>query len=129
MKAVPQSARQDLTEKQMAVYVFIKDEIVQQRLSPTVREIGEQFNIRSSNGVLAHLRALERKGWIKRDHYLSRGISLIPEALTQLVTLEPGESFVLGEMQVRCVGDLRDSSKVTLELTAPDTLGKFSKDV
>ena len=54
-------ARQ-LTERQQAVYDMIRDLIVQRGYGPTVREIGEQFGIKSPNGVMCHLRALERKG-------------------------------------------------------------------
>jgi len=119
MQTTEVSTRKKLTEKQQAIYSFIKQEITQQRLSPTVREIGEQFGIRSSNGVMCHLRALERKGWIKRDHYLSRGITLVAEPVTQMITLTPGEAG--------CIG-VKDRS-VTLELIAPDTLGEIRKDL
>ena len=43
---------------------------------PTVREIGEQFGIKSPNGVMCHLRALERKGLIRRSPNKSRAIEL-----------------------------------------------------
>ncbi|HAH45362.1 hypothetical protein [Gimesia sp.] len=127
MQTTEVSTRKKLTEKQQAIYSFIKQEITQQRLSPTVREIGEQFGIRSSNGVMCHLRALERKGWIKRDHYLSRGITLVAEPVTQMITLTPGEAGCIGEIYVGCVG-VKDRS-VTLELIAPDTLGEIRKDL
>lgn len=127
MNATTLSAKHKLTEKQHAIYTFIKQEIIEQRLSPTVREIAEQFGIRSSNGVMCHLRALERKGWIKRDHYLSRGITLISEPSTQFMTLAPGEAACLGEIYVGCV-KIEDRN-VTLELIAPDTMGEICKDI
>ena len=34
---------------------------------PTVREIGEHFDIASPNGVMCHLKALEKKGMISRE--------------------------------------------------------------
>lgn len=127
MKTAGEITRQKLTEKQHAIYSFIKQEITEQRLSPTVREIADQFGIRSSNGVMCHLRALERKGWIKRDYYLSRGITLVAEPVTQLLTLTPGEAGCLGEIYVGCVG-VKDRS-VTLEFIAPDTMGEVRKDL
>ncbi|MFI4848381.1 MULTISPECIES: LexA family protein [Gimesia] len=120
-------ARQKLTEKQHAIYSFIKQEITEHRLSPTVREIADRFGIRSSNGVMCHLRALERKGWIKRDYYLSRGITLVAEPVTQFLTLTPGEAGCLGDVYVGCVG-VEDRS-VTLEFIAPDTMGEVQKDL
>ncbi len=54
-----------LTDRQQAVYEFIREKILKRGYGPTVREIGEQMEIRSPNGVMCHLRALERKGMIK----------------------------------------------------------------
>ncbi len=53
---------------------------------PSIREIGESFKIHSTNGVRAVLEALERKGYIKRDRYTSRGIELLKEALDQTIS-------------------------------------------
>ncbi len=41
-----------------------------------MREIGEHLDIRSPNGVMCHLRALERKKMIRRDANKSRAIEL-----------------------------------------------------
>jgi repressor LexA len=42
-----------------------------------VREIAAEFGIRSPNGVVAHLRALEKKGFIKRRPGITRGIEVV----------------------------------------------------
>lgn len=65
-----------LTARQRAVYEFIREMIVSRGYGPTVREIGAQFDIRSPNGVVCHLKALERKGAIRREENLSRAIQL-----------------------------------------------------
>lgn len=65
-----------LTERQQSVYDFIKGKIVNRGYGPTVREIGEHLSIRSPNGVMCHLRALERKEMIKRTANKSRAIEL-----------------------------------------------------
>ena len=69
-----------LTERQQNVYNMIRDLIVQRGYGPTVREIGEQFGIKSPNGVMCHLRALERKGLITRSPNKSRAIELTQTA-------------------------------------------------
>ena len=66
-----------LTKRQKAVYEFIRDKINSRGYGPTVREIGERFEINSPNGVMCHLRALEKKGLIKREQNRSRAIQLI----------------------------------------------------
>src|SRR3954452_13283365 len=65
-----------LTERQRAVYDFIRDKIRNRGYGPTVREIGEEFEISSPNGVMCHLKALEKKGIISREPNMSRAIQL-----------------------------------------------------
>ena len=71
-----------LTERQKEVYDFIKDKIESRGYGPTVREIGDGFGIKSPNGVVCHLKALEKKGLIRRDWNQKRGVELVekPEA-------------------------------------------------
>ncbi len=65
-----------LTKRQKAVFEFLRDKIVNRGYGPTVREIGERFKISSPNGVMCHLRALEKKGLITREPNRSRAIQL-----------------------------------------------------
>jgi len=54
--------RKTLTDRQREIYDFIVDTIVQQGVPPTIREIGEEFGITSTNGVRSVLEALVKKG-------------------------------------------------------------------
>jgi repressor LexA len=72
-----------LTEKQQKVYEFIRDKIRNRGYGPTVREIGTQFRIRSPNGVMCHLKALEKKGLITREPNMSRAIQLAAEPIRE----------------------------------------------
>ena len=65
-----------LTKRQKTIYKFIRDKIRNRGYGPTVREIGEQFDIASPNGVMCHLKALEKKGLITREPNMSRAIQL-----------------------------------------------------
>ena len=69
-----------LTDRQQNVYDMLRDLIVKRGYGPTVREIGEHFGIKSPNGVMCHLRALERKGLITRSPNKSRAIELTHQA-------------------------------------------------
>ncbi len=69
-----------LTDRQQNVYEMIRSLIVKRGYGPTVREIGEHFGIKSPNGVMCHLRALERKGLIRRSPNKSRAIELTQAA-------------------------------------------------
>ena len=46
---------------------------------PTVREIGLHFQIKSPNGVMCHLKALQKKGLIHREPNMSRAIQLLED--------------------------------------------------
>src|SRR5438045_6908334 len=66
-----------LTDRQEKILAFIKKSIQEQGYPPTIREIGEHFGIRSTNGVNDHLKALERKGYLLRGELKSRALSVI----------------------------------------------------
>jgi repressor LexA len=70
-----------LTERQRDIYAFIRDKIENRGYGPTVREIGQAFEIRSPNGVMCHLKALEKKGLIKREGFSARAITLVNRRL------------------------------------------------
>lgn len=55
-----------LTAKQRGILVYIEDFITAEGMSPTVYEIAEHFQIKTST-VFAHLRALQKKNCISRS--------------------------------------------------------------
>jgi repressor LexA len=69
-----------LTMRQREVYDFIREKIRSRGYGPTVREIGSHFDISSPNGVMCHLKALEKKGLINREPNMSRAITLSTES-------------------------------------------------
>lgn len=62
---------------------FIRRSIRDRGYPPTLREIGAQMGIRSTNGVSDHLRALERKGHLRREDMKSRALRPVDEALPE----------------------------------------------
>jgi repressor LexA len=69
----------NLTSRQREIYKFIRDKIQGRGYGPTVREIGTQFGIKSPNGVMCHLKALQKKGLIHREPNMSRAIQLLDD--------------------------------------------------
>ncbi len=69
-----------LTKRQREVFDFIREKIVNRGYGPTVREIGQNFGIHSPNGVMCHLKAIEKKGLITREPNMSRAIQLTEAA-------------------------------------------------
>ncbi len=72
-----------LTDRQREIYEFLRDKIRNRGYGPTVREIGDQFRISSPNGVMCHLKALEKKGLISREPNMSRAIQLSAEPIEE----------------------------------------------
>jgi repressor LexA len=67
-----------LTLKQDKIYSFIKESIKNSGFPPTVREIGDKFNI-TVKGAYDHVKAIEKKGFIKTEQNKSRAIVVIGE--------------------------------------------------
>ncbi len=63
-----------LTDRQQQILDFISTSIAERGYPPTLREIGEHFGIRSTNGVNDHLKALEKKGVLRREDLKSRAM-------------------------------------------------------
>ena len=68
-----------LTPRQREIYNFIRSKIQGRGYGPTVREIGLHFQIKSPNGVMCHLKALQKKGLIHREPNMSRAIQLLED--------------------------------------------------
>jgi len=61
-------------ERASAILDFIQGFSRERGFPPTIREIGEAFDIASTNGVRYYLGLLEKQGHIRRNSKISRGI-------------------------------------------------------
>jgi repressor LexA len=77
----------ELTLRQQQVYDFIVQIIDCDGFSPTLQEIARHLGIRGNLGVLRHLEALEKKGYIHRKTGQSRGIVLSKRSVSKLLPL------------------------------------------
>lgn len=66
-----------LTKRQNDVYEHIRASFREHGRPPTMAEIGQALEIRSTNAVSKHLRVLEKKGYIRRRAHEARGIELV----------------------------------------------------
>ena len=77
-----------LTSRQREILDFISSSIVERGYPPTLREIGLHFNIRSTNGVNDHLKALEKKGHLRREDLKSRAMRpVLPDGTGEIVPM------------------------------------------
>ena len=84
-----------LTDRQKAIYDFLLKTIREKGFAPSIREIGKQFKIASTNGVSDHLKALEKKGYIRR---VGKRAIEVANALGKTVLTATREVPVLGRV-------------------------------
>ncbi len=79
--------RLPLTARQREILEFIRRFTAQIGYPPTVREIGAHFGF-VPRSVFDHLKALERKGYLRRDAAKSRSLQILdaPDTLPQAAT-------------------------------------------
>ncbi len=93
--------KKKLTDKQDAIFVFIKGSIRDSGFPPTVREIGEKFGI-TVKGAYDHIKAIEKKGFIKTEQNKSRAI----------VVLQPDDVIPTDAVNVPVVGRIAAGSPI-----------------
>jgi repressor LexA len=65
-----------LTPRQRSIFAYLCAHVRERGYPPTIREIRDAFHLRSNRGVIDHLRALERKGYIRRTRGSPRAIEI-----------------------------------------------------
>lgn len=70
-----------LTDRQKQVYRFVAAYIEKQSYAPTLQEIAVHLDVSGNLGVLRHLEALEKKGYLRRTAGCSRGIVLAERSM------------------------------------------------
>lgn len=84
-----------LTVRQKEIYNFLLRVIREKGYAPSIPEIGARFKIASTNGVADHLKALEKKGYIRRVG--KRAIEIV-NALGKTALMATREVPVLGRV-------------------------------
>jgi len=106
--------KENLTDRQKAIFEFIQRQITDRGHSPTIREIGEKFGINSTNGVRTHLNALIKKGYLKKERFISRGLELT-QSLTEGVGRLPLVGSVPAGMPIDAIENIE--GEIALDLS------------
>ena len=109
---------QGLTARQEQTLDFIRKSIEERGYPPTLREIGEYMGIRSTNGVNDHLRALERKGYLRREDMKSRALKLVSGMESSNPVKVPDDDLV----EVRVLGRVAAGLPLLAEENVIDTV-------
>jgi repressor LexA len=71
---------EQLTARQQEVLDFVTGYINEYGYPPSLREIGKRLGVSGTLGVMKHLEALEKKGYLRRQEGSTRGITLANQA-------------------------------------------------
>jgi repressor LexA len=71
---------EQLTSRQQQVLEIVTQYINEYGYPPSLREIGKKLSVSGTLGVIKHLEALEKKGYLRRQEGSPRGISLSHQA-------------------------------------------------
>ena len=74
----------DLSNKQILILEFIKDQIASKGYPPAVREICDAVGLKSTSTVHSHLNKLEKLGYIRKDATKPRAIEVLDQNKTIL---------------------------------------------
>lgn len=85
----------ELTPKQAEIFEYMKSVILEKGYPPSVREIGEAVNLKSTSSVFMHLEAMENKGYIRKDPAKPRTIEICDDSF-QMVRTETASVPVVG---------------------------------
>ena len=90
----------DLNPRQAEILEYIKTVLKDKGYTPTVREICDAVHLSSTSTVHFHLKALEKKGYIRRDPLKSRAIEVINEdhIIPSSIDIEMVEVPILGKI-------------------------------
>lgn len=73
-------AKGKISDKQQEILEYIKSQILQKGYPPSVREICEAVQLKSTSSVHAHLETLEKNGYIRRDPTKPRTIEICDDS-------------------------------------------------
>ena len=108
-----------LTNRQEEILDFILHYVETEGYPPSIREIGQKFEIGSLRGVTVHLDALDRKGYISRSN-TPRSIKLTHPKFTpgnSKVTMLPLlGSIAAGALTVPAVEDIEATIPVPIDM-------------
>ncbi|GAB4298039.1 MAG: transcriptional repressor LexA [Ignavibacteriaceae bacterium] len=71
--------KKELTKTQGNILDFLIDQIKGRGMPPTLAEIADHFGYKNRATVQQHLKAIEKKGYIRKNPKLSRGIEITIE--------------------------------------------------
>lgn len=94
-----------LTKRQMQVLEFIDGFVGDHGYPPTVREVAARFGFRSPRAAHDHMKALQRKGYLKAEPGKPRALEVLrPKGIPVLGTIAAGQPILAVEEAEQLLG-------------------------
>lgn len=108
-----------LTERQRDILAFIKSHQAENGVTPTHKEICEEFGFSSYGTVYKHLSLLQKKGLIRKDWNQKRGVELVAEtpAAEETTRMLPFLGYIAAGQPMDVVAS-EEQISVPVELTS-----------
>lgn len=112
---------EDLSQKQIEILLYIKNEIQRQGYPPAVREICKGVDLKSTSTVHGHLEKLESKGYIRKDPTKPRAIEILDQEGDFLLTHKKTVDIpILGRVTagepILAVENIEDTYPIPIEI-------------
>lgn len=111
-----------LTARQRQVLSFIEHSVRERGYPPTIREIGQHMDIRSTNGVNDHLLALEKKGFLERQDLKSRALRVKGLGTGAAEAEQPAPALLADVVAIPLVGKVAAGQPILAVESREDTV-------
>ena len=84
-----------LTKKQKELFVYLRDYISSNDISPSFEEMKNAVNLKSKSGIHRLITSLEQRGYIKRLKHKARAMEITKELQNNISTFTNSENSFL----------------------------------
>ena len=84
-----------LTKKQKELFVYLRDYISSNDISPSFEEMKNAVNLKSKSGIHRLITSLEQRGYIKRLKHKARAMEITKELQNNRATIDNSENNFL----------------------------------
>jgi repressor LexA len=105
----------EVKDKQEEIYQFLKAHTESKGYPPSVREICEAVNLKSTSSVHGHLKRLEKRGLIRRDPTKPRALEIIDNTLKKEMVNIPIVGKVTAGLPILASENIEDMFTLPLD--------------
>lgn len=99
-----------LTKKQKAVLDFINEYLADNGISPTIEEMRKRLKLKAVSTIHEHITSLKEKGYLNKEHNLSRGVS--PSKQSKSVIEIPIIGRIAAGYPIEAIEDVEDTISI-----------------